>query len=96
MVDFSEVESKAVATAPLSDVLCVRLHCRAEVSHLTTDHLFGALKKRLGCRQFTKIGGERNVFRVWLPIKEPNFYRGGIFKLLTRREDESSGTVSRM
>lgn len=36
-----EVYSELVATAVMSDVCCVELHCHAERSHFITDHFFG-------------------------------------------------------
>jgi len=50
---------------------CVRLHCLAEVSHVSTDHLFGPFKQHLGCRQFTKMKNGKMFFPEWLPIKGP-------------------------
>jgi hypothetical protein len=50
---------------------CVRLHCLAEVSHLSTDHLFGPLKKHLGCRQFIKIKNGKMFFLSGCQEKSP-------------------------
>jgi hypothetical protein len=55
----------------MSDMRCVRWHCLAEVSHLSTDHLFGPLKQHLGCRQFIKIRYRKIFFLSVCQSKSP-------------------------
>jgi hypothetical protein len=51
MFNGPDVLSERIATSLVSDVLCERLHCHAEGSHITIN-LFQPLKQHVGCRQY--------------------------------------------
>jgi len=43
VMDGSDVPSDMIPALFVFDMYCVRMHCHAEGSHLTTDDLFGLL-----------------------------------------------------